>query len=438
MSEDARAWKPKLRAIDVFPVEIEGKKGLCLRDPMGIADGPAIFPLEPFLIFLIQRFDGENSLGDIQLELLRRSQQMVLCEQIAEFAQLLDKHGYLEGPGFEERVERKRQEYLDAPERPCAVIIGSDHQAREELRGQFARDAAHPLGPEGSPAALPAGRALGILAPHIDYLRGGYAYAWAYQALAQGAAEARLFVVLGTAHHSMRVPFAATAKPFRTPFGRVPVNRPFLDALRARLATFDLFGDEFAHATEHSIELQVLYLQRALAERRVEWSIAPILVDSFDHDLREGRAPEKRPEVLEFIEALRALLEEWPEPAALVAGVDFSHVGPRFATQETSLTDGEMEEVARRDREALDRIEALDAEGFLESFRRDGNARNVCSVAPIYCALRALAGRAAGKTLRYGQALDPDRMGAVTFAGVVFTDAADGGAARRAPDGPSA
>jgi hypothetical protein len=139
---------------------------------MGIADGPAIFPLEPFLIFLIQRFDGENSLGDIQLELLRRSQQMVLCEQIAEFAQLLDKHGYLEGPGFEERVERKRQEYLARP-KPLRRDQWLGPPGGEELRGQFARDAAHPLGPEGSPPPLPAGRALEFSTPHIDYLRGG-------------------------------------------------------------------------------------------------------------------------------------------------------------------------------------------------------------------------------------------------------------------------
>jgi hypothetical protein len=77
--------------------------------------------------------------------------------------------------------------------------------------------------------------------------------------------------------------------------------------------------------------------------------------------------------------------------------------------------------------EALDRIEALAPRDL---WNPSGATETPGTSVPSldYCALRALAGSRGGKTLRYGQALDPDRMGAVTFAGVVFTDAADGGA----------
>ncbi len=69
----------------------------------------------------------------------------------------------------------------------------------------------------------------------------------------------------------------------------------------------------------------------------------------------------------------------------------------------------------------LDAIERVDSEAFVRGFFADGNSRNVCSVAPIFCVLGVMDGAAKGTTLRYGQAVDSDRNGAVTFGSVVFT-----------------
>jgi len=419
MTDELRNRKPSLRPVEAFPIDYEGERMLCLRDPLGVAEGPILFTLHPVTLLMLQLFDGEHSVGDIQLELSRRFGDLVPSEQIAQFADELDTHGYLDGPGFRERLERQRRAYLDAPERPGTIVVGDPDHAREELERQWRRDADHPLGPGGSSLALVSGSVRGILAPHIDYMRGGYAYSWAYRALAQGSG-ARVFVILGTVHRPMTVPFAATRKSFRTPLGLARVDEEFLDALRVRYPETDLLGDEFAHANEHSIELQVMYLQHALRERSDDWRIVPILVDSFEDDVAQKRSPWQREEISGFIKALRETIADWKEPACVIGGVDFAHIGPRFGA-DAPVTDEKLGAVARQDRAMLDTIESCDPEGFVRTFFADGNSRHVCSVAPIYCLLHVLNGTTRGRTLRYGQAVDPDRQGAVTFGGVVFT-----------------
>ena len=112
---------------------------------------------------------------------------------------------------------------------------------------------ASPEGP-GAPSTAnnaPAPRAL--IAPHIDFNRGGSCFAWAYLPLAQ-TSPPDLFVVFGTGH-SARRPFVASRKDFETPLGTLKADRDVIDLL-IRYAGQDLLEDEFAHRNEHAIEFQ--------------------------------------------------------------------------------------------------------------------------------------------------------------------------------------
>lgn len=419
MTETPREITPKLRPVDVFPIELDGQRMICLRDPSGIADGPAVFPLDPAIAFLLESFDGEHTLGAIQLQFVRRFGTVILTEQIAELVHLLEQHGYLHGPAFEQRLETRRREYLELPERPPTLTFGSTpDEALGELKAQFRRDRDHPLGPDGLAPDIESDSLRAVLAPHIDYFRGGYAYACAYQTLARGT-SADVFVILGTIHRPMSIPFAATRKSYRTALGSLGIAEDFLEALQSRLPQCDLLADEFAHANEHSIELQVLYLQHVLKDRADAVRIVPILVDSFEKDIARRRSPRGRTSVARFLDALRDTLAAFPRPVCLIGGVDFSHVGPRFGARQP-VADAQLEDLARRDQALLHHIENVDAEAFIESFFEKGNACNVCSVAPIYCILDVLSGQCRGRTLRYGQSLDSDRGGVVTFAAVAF------------------
>jgi AmmeMemoRadiSam system protein B len=271
---------------------------------------------------------------------------------------------------------------------------------------------ASPVGP-GPVERYRGGGLRGLVAPHIDFHRGGPAYAWAYRELAERG-EADLFVIFGTCHAGMAHPFALTRKDFDTPLGPARTDRDFVEAL-ARQAGQDCFGSELAHRNEHSIEFQAVFLQYLYAGRR-EISIVPVLTSFVHEALARGQRPQDDPRVPRFLEALGEAITASGRRVAFIAGADLAHMGPRFGDP-APITPAELAVIDREDREMLAAVEAGDAEAFFESARRDDDRRRICGLSPIYTLLRALGG-APGTLRRYGQWPDPD--GVVSFASVVF------------------
>src|SRR5207245_2989641 len=104
--------------------------------------------------------------------------------------------------------------YLTGRIREPACIgcyAGDPEQLRRQLTGFFSgeggpglpagsrQQAADSNGKVSSPAV--AGRLRALLAPHIDYVRGGVSYAWGCKELAERT-DASLFVIVGTSHYS--------------------------------------------------------------------------------------------------------------------------------------------------------------------------------------------------------------------------------------------
>ena len=259
----------------------------------------------------------------------------------------------------------------------------------------------------------PAGQITGVIAPHIDFHRGGPAYAWAYRRLAERC-EADLFVIFGTCHAGMSDPFALTRKDYATPFGAAAVDREFIDAL-AKRAGGDCFASELAHRGEHSIEFQAVFL-KYLYETRGDFTIVPILA-SFAHEaLARGKGPEDDPRVPRFLEAVVETIAASGRRVVVVAGADLAHMGPRFGDPAPISAD-ELTRIESEDREMLGAVESGDARAFFDAIARDGDRRRICGFSPIYATLRVL-GRPRGDLLRYGQWPDPE--GVVTFASMTF------------------
>jgi hypothetical protein len=251
-----------------------------------------------------------------------------------------------------------------------------------------------------------------VLAPHIDYHRGGPAYAWAYRDVAERC-PADLFVILGTCHAGMADPFALTFKDYETPLGPAVVDRDFVERLAARVGR-DGFGSEGAHRTEHSIEFQAVFLRYLFAGRR-DFTVVPILA-SFAHEaLARGQGPEQDG-VRRFLDGLTEVIAASGRRVALIAGADLAHVGPRFGDP-TPVTAADRERIEQEDRAMLDAVAAGDARAFFESVARDGDRRRICGLSPIYAVLRVL-GQRPGVLRHYGQW--PDPQGVVSYASVVF------------------
>jgi AmmeMemoRadiSam system protein B len=403
---------PRLRPVEAFPVDHEGQRFLALRDPAGYTESVVMIP--PALLEIVSLFDGEHEIADIQAAVMRRRGELVDSAQIRELAGALDAHGFLDSPGFAERRARIDGEFLAGPRRPASHAGGAYPDEPAALRAMMDGFFAPPDGPGAIVGAGTAGpRVTGLVAPHIDFHRGGAAYAWGYRELAERC-EADLFVIFGTCHAGMADAFALTRKDYETPLGPAPVDRDFVDALAARAGPA-CFASELAHRGEHSIEFQAVFLRYLFAGRR-EVTVVPVLTSFVHEALARGARPEQDARVARFLDALAETVAASGRRVAFVAGADLAHVGPRFGDAEPVSADA-LARVAAEDRAMLHAVEAGDAEAFFDHAARDGDARRVCGLSPIWTLLRATGG-APGTLRRYGQWPDPQAV--VTFASVVF------------------
>ena len=410
---------PRLRPVEAFPIQQQGKTLICLRDPQNFSAPLVVSPTTYFVLCLL---DGQHSLIDIQAAYSQRFGDLLFSEELKKLIDLLDKNFYLYSERFLEHQRRIVEDFLSSPTRPPAHAGTVYREEPEALRSQLEGYFQPPNGP-GEPNlenAHSAPRA--IVAPHIDFHRGGPCYAWAYRELAESAG-ADLYILLGTSHCGGANPFVATLKDFLTPLGLVETDKEFVRELGKNYSG-DLFADEHLHRTEHSLELQVLFL-KYIAQRKAgpgreprPFKIVPILVSSFHAQVQSRALPEKDPRIADFIKALRMLVERETRRVCFVAGVDLSHVGMQFGDQDPP-TPNFLRWVEEEDRRLIERLACLDAPGLFREIAKDQDRRRICGFSPLYSLIHLLDG-SRGRCLKYGQAFTPDTGSAVTFTSMVF------------------
>jgi AmmeMemoRadiSam system protein B len=412
--------RPKLRPIEAFPVQQDGATLVYLKDPLNLATPMGISPVG---YFILAHLDGHHSLIDIQEAYSKQFGSLLLSDDLKKFLDALDQHYYLANERFESYQAAVVQEFRSLPTRAAAhaggVYKGDDAGLNAQLTGYFSSPDGPGLPSLKNGAAVP--RA--IVAPHIDFHRGGPAYAWAYKSLAESEG-ADLYILLGTSHCGGKNPYVLTLKDFDTPLGAVRTDKQFVQNLQQRCPE-DLFTDEYLHRGEHSLEFQVVYL-KYIARRRAEmtgqeekpFKIVPILVSSF-HSLMLSRTfPEKTSPVSGFLNALRELAEKDTRRVCFVAGVDLAHVGKQFGDREP-ITDDFLKWVETEDRRLVERLAALDAPGFFHEIAKDQDKRKICGFSPLYSLIHLLNGNQ-GKHLKYSQAFTPETGSAVTFTSMIF------------------
>ena len=142
-----------------------------------------------------------------------------------------------------------------------------------------------------------------LIVPHAGYVYSGPIAATAYATLARVRASVHRVVLLGPAH---RVPLrglaASSADRFLTPLGPVELDR---DAIDLALTLPQVRLMDAAHAQEHSLEVQLPFLQEVLEQ----FSLVPFVVGEAD--------PEEVAEVLDLL---------WGGPETLIViSSDLSH-----------------------------------------------------------------------------------------------------------------
>ena len=154
-----------------------------------------------------------------------------------------------------------------------------------------------------------------LIVPHAGYIYSGGVAARAYDELTAARGSVRRVVLLGPSHRvAVRGLAVPSVQAFATPLGTVRIDH---DALGMVRALRQVVVNDAAHALEHSLEVQLPFLQEVLGD----FALAPFAV---------GAA--SVPEVAEVLERL------WGGPETLiVVSTDMSHY---HAYQQARAIDG--------------------------------------------------------------------------------------------------
>lgn len=405
---------PKLRwPLDIRTERTQEQEVLLLSCPLGISRTP--LALVSAVGPILARFDGSRSIEEILEQLSRYG---ITSQLLHELVTLLDQHLFLASPSYFAAEAEFRRSYHQRTTREAA-LAGAAYPA-EPLALQLAvKEMLGRGGDPHRPRETPATDLVCLMAPHIDYRRGGDAYGASYRALEHGTHD--LYLLLGTAHQFSPHLFHLTKKHFETPLGLLRTDIEFVDQLAQRYGTVRSFADEVLHRREHSLELQLPFLAHLLTQP----AIVPILIGGFHHMVQQQRLPNEFSEYEEFAAALSELITERVragQSVAIIAGVDMAHVGQNFGDT-FPLTPEFMQQVAQRDREYLATLEALDRTRLFQHIAEDQDARRICGFPTMYLVLDLLERLALPirtRCLDYRQAVDYRTQCAVTFAGMAF------------------
>jgi AmmeMemoRadiSam system protein B len=222
--------------------------------------------------------------------------------------------------------------------------------------------------------------------PHAGYQYSGPIAALAYAAIAAERPPESV-LILGVDHHATGTTPSVSDRDWSTPLGRVDVDH---DLVRA-LARGPVAIDEGRHFAEHSIEVQLPFLQYVLPRPRVAALMVPF--GSFE-------SLEEVAEVVRSATAARDVL--------LLASTDFSHY---VSAVEAKRLDGlALEAVVRRDARAL-----------YETVAR--HSISMCGIAPTTVLLAALALEPLeARLLRWGHSGEAEPMDRVVgYASVLLS-----------------
>lgn len=412
---------PLRRALEAVQFEHEGKPMVLLRDQEGITDNAIAVTLGGFLVATL--LDGKNTMQDVQSIFSKTTGNLISPSDVNGLVQQLKQADLLEIPELQEKRNIVLHDFQVSTIRKPFFAGQTYPDQPMDLAVQLGKYFQDSKGPQKQLPSTPSVTEppLGLFSPHIDFQRGGPAYAWAYQALAD-CAPPDLVVGLGVAHVSPNSPWIPSKKEYGTPYGPLKANAE-LAADFEKALWYEPYADEWSHRMEHSLEFQALWLKYIWRDKSPEW--LPILCSSF-YSFAPDRAPSKIETIEAALQKFGAILKDRRakgQKIMILAGVDLAHVGPRFGDQ-LELTPEIRSKVEAEDKMSLDLALKKDADGFYMSVVADDHWRKVCGLSAIYTALRLIKimapdNKKDGKLLTYGQADDP-MGGVVSFTSVLY------------------
>jgi AmmeMemoRadiSam system protein B len=254
------------------------------------------------------------------------------------------------------------------------AVAGQFYEGKEEpLRKQIENCFLHSLGPGEIPKLNSKERTIkGAVVPHAGYMFSGPVAAHVSWAMAQDGFP-ETFVIIGPKHTGVGSPVALTTEEFKTPFGNVAIDMDIAQALM----TQGIENDLSAHRGEHSIEVQLPFLQYL----KPDIKFVPICIGHQTYKMAR--------EVGGIIsKAIKG------KDVVVLASTDFSHYVP-------------MEVAKKKDMKAIEAIIKLDAKALYKTV--DKFNISMCGYGPVMAMIESIEGKQA-KLLKYSTSGDVREM----------------------------
>jgi AmmeMemoRadiSam system protein B len=372
-------YNPQLRRdLEFFPVQQGGQPLILIRDSLGLVQDGKALPVPLYEIMTL--LDGTHSVRDLQMVLMRqRGGILVETGEVEKLLAHLDESFLLQSDRYEKARGEIVARFAKQTTRPCS-LCGRSYPARPgDLKA--ALDEILNAGPS---APKPEGKVTAVVAPHIDLSVGAQVYASAYHWV-KHTSPSRI-LLLGVGHQMTQDLFCLTEKDFETPLGKVKNHRTCVKRLKRAGPSVVSPGD-FAHKSEHSLEFQLIFLQHLLAERS-------------------------------FTIILAEIVNEAGHETLVVAGVDLSHIGPKFGHDlpATSIQNRSQ----AHDQRLLEALSQGEKDRFWEESLAVSDGFNVCGFSAMACLLEILP-PSQGQILNYRLWHEEPTRSAVSFAAVGFT-----------------
>ncbi|HYE03736.1 MAG TPA: AmmeMemoRadiSam system protein B, partial [Phycisphaerales bacterium] len=257
----------------------------------------------------------------------------------------------------------------------------------------------------------------GIIAPHLDYGRGWINYAAVYGRLRVVDRPDRV-VILGTNHFGQATGVCGCDKGFTTPLGTCAADQELIGLLRAALGE-KLFADRFDHEREHSVELQVPWVQHVFGKDAA--GNFPRVFAALVHDpaVSGGESYDGNGIALDpFVQAMKKAISELPGRTLVISSADLSHVGSSFGDQTPVAGDDPKavefrNKVVKHDQEMLQLVLQRKPAELVATLSWLQNPTRWCSLGNLVAAM-LIADPAEVEIFNYGAALDQQGLAMVS------------------------
>jgi AmmeMemoRadiSam system protein B len=388
------------RDLEFFPIQHQGQQFVLIRDSLGLVEeGKAVgLPLYQIMSLL----DGATDFRDLQMAFMRQQGGVLVSrDEINGLLDHLDQSFLLDSDRYKTARDKIIADFTSRRTRPCSHCGKSYPDNPSELKARLDEILqSRPTRREHR------GKMLALIAPHIDLTVGARGYSTTYQML-KGAALSRI-ILLGVGHQLQNGLFSLTNKDFETPLGITQADQGSVGRLRES-GLHIIAPDDFVHRSEHSIEFQIIFVQHLLKDLPI--GVVPILCGSLQAGLPAYTRQAYQETAGPFLETLKTLIHEPGQDTLMVAGVDLSHIGPKFGHDMPATA---LENQARtHDQNLLEHLSRLDADSFWEESRSVRDRFNVCGFSAMACLL---------EVLHYEIWHEAPTRSAVSFASAVFVE----------------